>query len=141
MPVHFYSALDTRSYKTPEGFPLGTWHSNLSTSYKKGKLDKEKVSRLEEIGFIWNLHEEAFEQGCQETLRYKKQSGDANAPIAYKTPEGFALGPWQSRQRDKFKQGILDKRNIKKLEEVGFLWKKRRAKMRNKDNLGLDKSK
>ena len=113
------------AYRTPKGFALGKWQSNQRTSCKNGKLDKESIQRLEGIGFVWNPLEEGFEQGYQETLKYKKQYGDANALAVYKTPGGFALGYWQNNQRQNYKKGKLDKKRFSKLEEIGFLWKLR----------------
>jgi len=65
---------------------------------------------------------EAFEKGIRETLRYKEQTGDANVPKRYKTPNGFNLGTWQSTQRANYKNGILSADRIKRLKEIGFKW-------------------
>ena len=86
-------------YKTPEGFKLGSWQSTQRQNFKNGKLEQDRIKKLEEIGFVWELLEESFNQGFEETLRYKKQHGTANAPASYKTPDGFNLGSWQSNQR------------------------------------------
>ena len=76
---------------------------------------------LEEIGFIWNPIEEIFEKGFQETVKYKEQFGDPNAPSEYKTPQGFKLGSWQHRQRQSYKKDKLTSERIKRLDEIGFL--------------------
>ncbi len=109
-------------YKTPEGFKLGSWRSRQRNSYKKGKLSSDKIKGLEDIGFVWDPFEKAFEQGFQETLKYKEQKGDANALRSYKTPAGFNLGIWQSHQRKNYKKGILSEDKIKRLEDIGFVW-------------------
>ncbi len=115
-----------QSYKTPKGFDLGKWQARQRVSYRKGTLDnKLRVQKLEEIGFVWEPHEEAFEQGYQETLKYKNKWGNANALYHHKTPKGFALGIWQNTLRVSYRKGILDKLKILKLEEIGFLWKLR----------------
>ena len=91
----------------------------------KGNLDKEKITKLEKIGLIWNKIDEAWEKGYQETLKYKRKFGDANAPQSYKMPDGFRLGSWLSERRKTYKKGKLDNEKIKRLEKIGFVWKQR----------------
>jgi superfamily II DNA or RNA helicase len=109
-------------YKTPEGFPLGSWQSHQKVNYKKGKLSSNLISRLEEIGFIWDILEEQFEKGFQETLLYKEKTGNPNAPHNYKTVEDFLLGSWQSNQKFNYRKGKLSPDRIKRLENIGFKW-------------------
>jgi hypothetical protein len=109
------------NYETPEGFSLGTWQKYQRTKFKDGTLEQDRIRMLEEIGFVWDKLEELFNQGFEETLRYKSQHGKANAPQSYKTPEAFNLGSWQTTQRRKFKNGTLEQDKIKKLEETGFV--------------------
>ena len=111
-----------RSYKTVEGYMLGGWHGMLRQLYKKGNLPSDRIRRLEEIGFIWNPHEEAFEKGLQETMKYKHLFGTPNAPSSYKTPEGFSLGKWQEHRRQFYKKGKLSSEKVKRLENLGFKW-------------------
>jgi superfamily II DNA or RNA helicase len=114
------------TYTTPEGFKLGVWQNDLRRSYKKGTLVAERINRLNEIGFKWDLKKEtiekAFERGFQETLSYKKIFGDPNAAGEYITPEGYRLGQWQINIRQKHKKGKLDLDEFKRLEEIGFKW-------------------
>ena len=50
-------------------------------NYKKGKLSPDRIKRLEDIGFTWDMFDEQFEKGFQETLKYKKSTGNPNAPV------------------------------------------------------------
>ena len=90
--------------------------------YRKGNLSPDRIKRLEDIGFIWDILEEQFEKGFQETLRYKESTGNPNAPIDYKTAEGYRLGTWQRSQRRNLQKGKLSPDRIKRLEEIGFIW-------------------
>ena len=107
-------------YKTSDNFDLYRWQSNQRRT--NNKLSSEEAKRLEETGFKFNLNliNERFEKGFNETLKYKELFGDANAPISYKTHEGYALGKWQSHLRDKYKKGKLSPERIKRLEDIGF---------------------
>ena len=111
-----------QKYKTPEGYSLGTWQATQRVRYKMGKLSQERIKRFEEIGFKWERHEEKFEKGFTETLRYKESIGNPNAPQHYKTVEGYPLGFWQSVQRHNYKKRRLSPDRIKRLEKIGFKW-------------------
>ena len=110
------------NYKTPEGFKLGSWQNTQRRAYKNGKLEQDRIKKLKEIGFVWEVFEDAFNKGFKKTLRYKKQHGNANAPARYKTPDGFPLGSWQCDQRNRFRNSKVEQDRIKKLEKIGFVW-------------------
>jgi superfamily II DNA or RNA helicase len=111
-----------QGYKTVEGYQLGSWQSDQRKLYKKGILSSVRIERLEDIGFTWDLFDEKFEKGFQETLLYKERTGNPNAPGGYKTAEGFTLGTWQQRHRYNYRQGTMSPERIKQLEEIGFTW-------------------
>jgi len=111
-----------QGYKTVEGYQLGSWQSEQRKHYKKGILSSVRIERLEDIGFTWDLFDEKFEKGFQETLLYKERTGNPNAPGGYKTAEGFTLGTWQQRHRYNYRQGTMSPERIKQLEEIGFTW-------------------
>jgi hypothetical protein len=42
------------SFKTDDGFPLGSWVRNRGKEYKNNKLDADKVAMLEALpGWVW----------------------------------------------------------------------------------------
>ena len=58
---------------------------------------------------------------------YKKEYGDINVPIYYKTPDGILLGHWLSNIRSSYKNPMpgntrLNSNKIKLLEELGIDW-------------------
>jgi superfamily II DNA or RNA helicase/uncharacterized protein YgiB involved in biofilm formation len=115
-----------QSYKTTEGYQLGTWQDTHRKNYRKGNLSPDRIEQLENIGFTWEKLEEKFEKGFQETLLYKESTGNPNAPMIYKTSEGYHLGAWQNKQKEKYSNGKLSPERIKRLEEIGFKWEKQR---------------
>ena len=84
--------------------------------------ENSHIKRFEEIGFIFKPHDESFDNGFRQTLKYKEEFGDPNAPDSCK------LGKWQGKQRQSYKKGKLSPERIKRFEEIGFKWqlKKRR---------------
>lgn len=113
------------TYKTTNGYRLGNWQNSQRVFCKKGKLSADRIKRLEEIGFVWRILKERFEEGFKETLLYIKNTGNPNAPSTYKTMKGYQLGSWQSTQRKKYKKGTLSSERIKRLENIGFKWRMR----------------
>ena len=109
-------------YHTLEGYTLGKWQSHQRQNYKTKKLSLDRIQRLEAIDFTWGLFDKKFEKGFQETLKYREQAGDPNAPIGYKTQEGYRLGSWQSSQRKDYKNGGLSHERIQRLESISFKW-------------------
>ena len=89
-------------------------------------VNQKRIKRLEEVGFVWDKFGDAFEKGYKETLKYKQQFGNTNAPATYKTQDGFKLGSWLSVQRKNYNKGTLDKERIKRLEKIGFVWNNRK---------------
>ncbi|OGL42749.1 MAG: hypothetical protein A2W05_02625 [Candidatus Schekmanbacteria bacterium RBG_16_38_10] len=133
-----------KNYKTLEGFPLGSWQHAQRQMYRKGKMLPERIKRFKDIGYDWYRHKKsldaAFERGFQETLKYKEQFGEANAPYEYTTSEGFKLGQWQTDQRQFHKKGKISKDRIQKLQEVGFKWYRYEELLDEKFNKGFHES-
>jgi predicted helicase len=111
-------------YKTPEGHRLGDWQKTQRSNHKKGKLSPDQTKQLKEIGFILKVLD-PFEEGFQETLRYKEITGNPNVKKNYQTTEGYPLRLWQYNQRQKYKKRELSPDEIKRLEGIGFSWTKR----------------
>ena len=75
-----HDSLNTPTYYvTPEGFKLGLWQHTQRNLFRQNRLAKDRIVRLEKIGFVWNKLDEAIERGLRETLRYKEQFGSPNA--------------------------------------------------------------
>ena len=112
------------SYKTKDGYPLGNWQRIQINNYKNGKLSKKRIKKLENIGFNFSrdYNKEVWDAAFQETLKYMKETGNANCPVRHKTKDGYTLGGWQFDQKEHYKNGELSEERIKKLESIGFAW-------------------
>jgi len=115
------------SYKTVEGTKLGLWVSNLRRAYSKGQLSEERARRLEELGFMREPRDAAWEANFGLLVQYHSEKGDCLVPISYETAEGVKLGTWVYNQRQTFSKGQLNKERAKRLEELGFVWDPRDA--------------
>jgi hypothetical protein len=106
----------------PENKQLGTWVSRQRGDYQKGILSKDRIKRLEDIGFVWNPIDSQWEEMFIELTEYKDKHGDCNVPCQW--AENKQLDKWNSHQRANYQKGILSKDRIKRLEDIGFVWKK-----------------
>ena len=133
-----------KRYITPDNYQLGSWQQNQKRNYKKGILSKDRIEKLEKIGFKWEIRkeqiEESFETGFQETLFYKERTGDPNAPQSFITSKGYLLGIWQGNQRFSYKQGRLSPDKLKRLEDIGFIWEKLEEKIEEQFEKGFQET-
>jgi ferredoxin-thioredoxin reductase catalytic subunit len=115
---------ESGEYNVPKGREenkqLATWAQNQRSDYQKGKLDKERIKRLEVIGFVWNPLESKWEEMFEALVEYKKEHGDCNVPKRWE--ENKLLATWVQNQRSGYKKGQIDEDKSKKLDDIGFVW-------------------
>jgi hypothetical protein len=103
------------------------WVATQRAHRKQGILSKERVQRLEELGFDWNLTRagkaELLEVRYAELLHYKQAHGNCDVPSEWK--ENPKLGGWVAGQRHLKKRGKLSQERERLLNEIGFIWDKR----------------
>ena len=78
---------------------LSTWISQQRHGYKVGHMDQEKVRRLNELGFVWDVLQSQWEQQLSELKAFKKRFGHCRVP-AKAWVENPTLGSWLSAQRN-----------------------------------------
>lgn len=115
-------------YVTESGYQLGKWVGNIRTAYKNGKLEKEKITRLEEINMIWDVREYRWNKAYEEAQEYFAEHGNLQVPAGYVTKSGLHLGRWVTNQvkaynGTKDKAAMLSMEQVRKLEALGVLWK------------------
>ena len=111
----------------PENPKLSVWVAQQRGRRKKGNLSKERIRRLEELGFIWSIRDAFWEEMFSLLVKFKKTHGHCNVSQT----EHRRLGKWVSRQRQVKKEGKISKDRIRRLEELGFQWQ-----IRNKATIG-----
>jgi hypothetical protein len=105
------------------GFPLGPWVTTQRGLFAQGRLDRERVARLEAVsGWTWNALEADWEDGYAHLVTYVEREGHARIPAAHRE-DGFPLGGWVGRQRQSFKHGGLDPARVARLMALrGWAW-------------------
>ena len=123
----------------PKGYNMSRWvytqrqalvgHSNCS-------LDPIKILKLRYFGnAIWprTVWDDIWEEWYELAKKYYEHYGDLDVPENFKTingydydPKGKALGNWISTQRQAYKNGILSKERVEKLELIDMRFDDRR---------------
>ena len=118
----YKDCLVVQGYKTASGYDLGRWVSNQRALFNKDKLTPERIQRLDDLGFVWDVLTEQWERGFSELTIFKNSNNACRVYAQDKTPTGFALGVWVSTQRTAYKKGQLTPERIQRLEALGFIW-------------------
>ena len=109
-------------YVTPDGITLGLWIQVARKDYKSGRLDETNIQRLEAIGMVWDIEKMRWERQYQAAAEYCWEHGDLDIPAQYETADGLKLGRWLQRMRRDYKNGVLEKEYMERLEAIGITW-------------------
>ena len=118
------------NYTTEEGEKLGAWILNQRTAYAKEMLSQDQIGRLEKIGIYWgNRNDRQWNEVYGAAKRYFEANGDLDVPVAYVSPEGYALGKWVRRQQYAYRNpeksnAILSPQRVALLDAIGMQWEK-----------------
>lgn len=85
---------------------------------KTSRLTDERERRLDEIGFVWSIQDNIWNQRLNELRAFKSKYGHVRVP----TKDGKKLGTWVMIQRLQYQKNALTSERIEALEEVGFEW-------------------
>ena len=104
----------------PENEQLGLWVHKQRRNYKVYKqqckvknpssaaetsLSPERVQKLNDAGFVWDVHEAAWLERLKDLVKYKRDNGDTLVPRSYPV-----LGKWVEKQRADYKKYIAKKK-------------------------------
>jgi len=112
---------DKDSEKKCELLSLGLWLKKQRQKEKEGNLDFKQKHQLQEIGIVWNLKDQKWEDSFRLTMEFKEREGHCNIP-RYHKEKGKNLGEWVSNQRNwKRREKLLPTRE-ERLKEIGFVF-------------------
>ena len=103
-------------------YNLGRWVSKRRAAYKKGRLTKDQIDKLTELGFCWDLNKESFIKGVESLKLYIRENGSSHVDIKYRDTNDFHLGSWMNHVRSDFRKGVLPDWQLSELNNLGMIW-------------------
>ena len=86
---------------------------------KKEALPAEQRQRFDDLGFVWDVSTEDWDEGFNKLEQFKEREGHCRVPTIHKE-DGYALGRWVVVQRRK--NEALPAEQRQKLDDIGFVW-------------------
>ena len=83
-------------YRSPDSYKLGRWVSKQRLS--RDRLTSERKALLDSLGFDFDPFASQWEKGYEHLQAYVKEYGNARVPQQYRSPDGYRLGRWASKQ-------------------------------------------
>ena len=115
------------SYISSDGFKLGDWISNQREKYVEGRINPERIERLNQLHMLWEKPD-PWEARFRLAEKYYLEHGDLEIPPSY-TINGIWISKWLDEQRQirngKRKGKTLTDEQIKRLDSIGMRWVKR----------------
>jgi len=95
---------------------LGSWCNTQRIARKKGTLSDEYISRLEDIGFEWEVQDSRWMQYYEELKCFIDRM--------HRLPKKGenSLSTWCNTQRQSRKKGLLSEERVRLLDHIGFVW-------------------
>src|SRR5207248_3525289 len=99
---------------------LAKWVSYQRRCRKTDKLNKERFSLLDELGFVWDTLEGTWQLRFRELEEFKREHGHCDVPG--RSREHRLLTTWVQHQRRNWNEGQLSSERAEKLRSLGFLF-------------------
>jgi hypothetical protein len=104
-----------------DDFNLGRWVKTRRMEYGRGKLTQLQIDELNELGFVWDVLQHAWDERVSYLKQYIDRVGNALVPARH-IEDDFNLGSWVSSRRMEYGRGKLTQLQIDELNELGFVW-------------------
>ncbi|MBF0110852.1 MAG: helicase associated domain-containing protein, partial [Magnetococcales bacterium] len=104
---------------------LGDWMTSQRRMKGSGRIDKERIQRLDALGFVWDP-EARFDQDMANALKkFIAEQGHCNIPPDWNRPA--TLPSWVRRVRLRHAGGTIEQTLRERLDRMGFVWDAREA--------------
>jgi hypothetical protein len=106
-----------------EGVPLKNWISMMRTSKRQDCLSEEQISKLDQIGMVWeDTRKVSWENSYEAVCKYQKEHGNLKIPAKYVSEDGYRIGRWIRHQREMYPDRLSEERK-RRLDSIGMVWK------------------
>jgi hypothetical protein len=100
---------------------LADWVSSQRKT--RDKLPSIKKGKLDELGFVWYMHDDTWDAMYSKLVEFHAQHGHADVPLRYKADH--ALAQWVRKQRNDGRAGKLGENRVAQLDQLKFVWETR----------------
>ena len=100
------------------------WICRQKKLYKKNKLSKERLEKLNQINFDFNYNRNIyyFNRMYNEALEYYKKNNTIHISKNKKSSANYNLAIFLDTQRSLYRKGKLSDKKIKLFEDIGMKW-------------------
>ncbi|KAJ1444718.1 hypothetical protein M885DRAFT_552210 [Pelagophyceae sp. CCMP2097] len=121
---NFGDCLVPRTWET-DRTKLGKWVEGQRKKYSVGKMSALRITKLEDLGFVWDLANEDWFTNFESLMKYKAEHGDCSVPADFKAKDGQDLHAWVQDQNISYNLKTLRVDRVMQLEAVGVKWDSR----------------
>lgn len=97
------------------------WASSQRKLYHTKQLKEDRIIKLENINFKWNILNDNWNKCFDLLIKYQKTNGNTLVPETF-IEDNENLGNWVKTQRRLFKKGTLLDDRFNKLAKIGFVF-------------------
>ena len=115
--AHEHGGLERLPRGKVNGIDLSTWSTRQRQN--KAHLSDDQISKLDDIGFIWDPSKEVWEKGIAGLKAFQQEHGHRFVPKSYKQGD-FNLGFWVLGQRKRIDS--LTPERVDQLRQSGFVF-------------------
>ncbi len=113
---------------------LARWVFNCRRQRKLGSLDRDRIERLDAIGFVWALRNRRFfardwDAMLAQLEAFHRDHGHSNVP--YSWPQNRELAAWLRGVRGNKRAGRLEADRVRQLDALGVVWDPIQARWEN----------
>lgn len=98
---------------------LRWWINSQRYYYKNYSIETDRIRKLNEIGFIWDLNDQIWQDMYELLVEYKEKY-DLTLVSKNSDPKYYPLIDWSIKQKVAFMDGTLDENKVDKLKLVNF---------------------
>ncbi|MDC1193434.1 Helicase associated domain protein [Planktomarina temperata] len=106
-----------RADHTEGDFKLGRWVSKQRS--QKNTLSPEQLEKLQQLDFVWDAREAAWDTMLNHLREYQKENGNCLVPVLYEA-DGTKLGTWVRNRRKELTTMSPERKQM--LDDIGFIW-------------------
>ena len=85
-------------------------------------MARERIAVLDRLGMVWDGISDRWERNYHAAMDYYREHGNLKVPPTYVSADGLNLGRWIQSSRKSYRNGMLDRDQIDRLERIGMLW-------------------